>query len=297
MFLLRRKPLAILLLLLLVSCSQKREEIPSTSPTKAPVQLQKDTSSRKASDTTQKNVYEAYKLTGAKSLADLSDSLGKAKMFILFKINRRDLKHLKVGETLAIPNAGDSLMTYSPFPLHLASLDSIRKILIVSRLVQTFAAYENGKLIMWGPTNTGKKSTPTPEGLFHTNWKSKETESTVDDKWVLKWYFNLDSHEGVSLHEYALPGYPVSHSCVRLLSEDAQWIYYWAEQWKVAPDKKTIIENGTPVIIFGDFAYGKTPPWKNLLGNMHAADVSEAEINSAIAKYQPEMKVQPSSPK
>ncbi len=295
MFLLRRKPVIVALLLLLVSCSQKKEENPSTSPTTAPAQLQKDTSSRKASDTTQMNIYNTYKLTGAKSLSDLSDSLGKEKMFILLKINRRDLKHLKEGETLWIPNADDSLMTYAPFPVHLASLDSVRKILIVSRLVQAFGAYENGKLIMWGPTSTGKKSTPTPEGLYHTNWKAKETHSTVDDAWLLKWYFNLESHEGVSLHEYSLPGYPASHSCVRLLSEDAQWIYHWAEQWKVAPDKKTIIENGTPVIIFGDFAYGKTPPWKNVIGDLHAADVSEAEMNSVIAKYQPGMQAQPSA--
>jgi hypothetical protein len=285
---------------ILSSCSKEKEESPKSTPPKvtAPVQkdtvitIPKDTSKKSLSDT---GLYQPYKLTGAQSLSDLSNELGAQKMVILFKINRRDLKHLKVGETLAMPSSDSSEMTYSPFPVSLASLDSVRKILIVSRKVQAFAAYENGKLVKWGPTSTGKKTTPTPEGLYHTNWKSKETHSTVDDAWVLKWYFNLDSKEGISMHEYDLPGYPVSHSCVRLLSEDAEWIFNWAEQWKVASDRKTIKENGTPVIVYGDFAYGKTPPWKKLITNVHATDLTEKELTEMIEKYLPGKKVQLSS--
>ncbi|MFI5263281.1 MAG: L,D-transpeptidase [Candidatus Kapaibacterium sp.] len=279
----------VLLLLLGVfisSCSKEKEEPPRTSPPKAAAPV---TPAPKQKDTTRKvlgnELYKPYKLTGAQSLSALSKEIGKEKMFILYKINRRDLKHLKEGETIAVPNADSNEMTYSPFPDSLVSLDSVRKILIVSRKVQAFAAYEKGKLIKWGPTSTGKKATPTPEGLYHTNWKSKETHSTVDDAWVLKWYFNLDSHEGVSLHEYDLPGYPASHSCIRLLSEDAEWIYNWAEQWKVAPDRKTIVENGTPVIVFGEYAFGKNPPWKKLIANIHSTDISEKELIDAIGTY------------
>ena len=206
-------------------------------------------------------------------------------MLILLKINRRDLKHLKEGETYAVPNSGDNEITYSPFPTHVSLLDSIHRVLLVSRKVQAFAAYENGKLIKWGPTSTGKKSTPTPEGLYHTNWKSKETHSTVDDAWLLKWYFNLDNLEGISMHEYDLPGYPVSHSCVRLLSEDAEWIYNWAEQWKLSPDGKTVAENGTPVIVFGEYGYGKTPPWKKITADPHASEVQPNDLNSVIQRY------------
>ncbi len=288
------------LLTIVSSCSKEKEEPPKTTASKvmAPVQkdtvriIPKDTSKKSLSDT---GLYRSYKLTGAQSLADLSNELGAQKMFILFKINRRDLKHLKEGETITIPNADSNEITYSPFPDSLSLLDSVKKILIVSRRVQAFAAYENGKLVKWGPTSTGKKATPTPEGLYHTNWKSKETHSTVDDAWVLKWYFNLDSHEGVSLHEYDLPGYPASHSCIRLLSEDAEWIYNWAQQWKVAPDRKTILENGTPVIVFGDYSYGKNPPWKKLLADLHATDLSGEELSKAVEKYLIEKKVQLSS--
>jgi hypothetical protein len=289
---LRQWLIYLLFLPIIASCSKEKEEPQKKAVPPARTQPRKDTVKK----TVQENeLYRAYKLTGAQSLVDLSNELGAEKMFILLKINRRDLKHLKEGETIAVPNADDSLMTYSPFPMHLVSLDSVRKALIVSRKVQAFAAYENGILIRWGPTSTGKKSTPTPEGLYHTNWKAKETHSTVDEAWVLKWYFNLDNLEGISLHEYDLPGYPVSHSCVRLLSEDAEWIYYWAEQWKLSPDGKTIAENGTPVIVMGDYAYGKTPPWKKLMKNLHAADLSERELTVVVKKYLPEKKMQLSS--
>ncbi len=272
----------LLFLPIIASCSKEREEPLKKVIPQFVSQPPKDNLKTKAVDT---NLYKSYKLTGAQSLSDLSQELGEKRMFILLKINRRDLKHLKEGETYAIPNSDDSENTYSPYPLHVSALDSIHKIIIVSRRVQAFVAYENGKLIKWGPTSTGKKSTPTPEGLYHTNWKSKETHSTVDDAWLLKWYFNLDNLEGISMHEYDLPGYPVSHSCIRLLSQDAEGIYNWAEQWKLSPDRKTIAENGTPVIVFGEYAYGKTPPWKKLLSDVHAADISETEMNEVIKKY------------
>ena len=259
----------------------------------APPVLKKDTAFKK--DTAAKKdiaatipdtgFYRSYFLSGSKSLSDLSKEIGENKMMLVFKLNRRDLAHLKQGETIVIPNRDDSEMTYSPYPLHIARLDSVKKFLFVSRKIQAFAAYEHGKLVKWGPTSTGKKATPTPEQLFYTNWKSLETHSTVDGAWILKWYFNLDNLEGISLHEYELPGYPASHSCVRLLSEDAQWIYYWAEQWKLSPDRKTVAQNGTPVLVFGDYAYGKTPPWKKLQHDPHATDLSEEDINSFLRKY------------
>jgi hypothetical protein len=281
-----------LLVTIVSSCSKEKEEPPKSPAQGVTTPAQKDTVKKTILEN---SLYKPYKLTGAQSLADLSQELGKEKMFILFKINRRDLKHLKEGETITIPNSDSSEMTYSPFPDSLALLDSVRKILIVSRRVQAFAAYENGRLVKWGPTSTGKKATPTPEGLYHTNWKSKETHSTVDEAWILKWYFNLNSHEGISLHEYDLPGYPASHSCIRLLAEDAEWIYNWAEQWKIASDRRTVTENGTPVIVFGDYAYSKTPLWKKLIGNLHATDLPEKELTGTIGKYLPEKKVQLSS--
>jgi hypothetical protein len=261
----------LILTLFVLSCSEKKEEpkpIPPRKAAQAPATAPKR-------DT---GLYRSYYLSGGKSLTDLLAGLSDTKKLILYKINRRDIKHLKEGDSVVVPNGSDNEMDYSPFPLSLS--DSTLKIIFVDRRIQAFAAYDSGRLVRWGPTSTGKKSTPTPEGLYHTNWKSKETHSTVNGDWVLKWYFNLDNLEGVSLHEYELPGYPASHSCVRLLTEDAFWIYNWADQWKLSPDRSKVDTTGTPVIVYNNYGYGKLPPWKKLSTDPMATTVTDSLLYS-----------------
>jgi hypothetical protein len=104
---------------------------------------------------------------------------------------------------------------------------------------------------------------------------------------VLPWTFNLDNFEGIALHQYDLPGYPASHGCVRLLQEDARWIYNWADQWLLDKGKGKLVAYGTPVLIFGDYPYGKQPPWKRLPDDPDAASVSVAQIEAAMRPYLP----------
>src|SRR5690606_1839885 len=118
----------------------------------------------------------------------------------------------------------------------------------------------------------GRKSSKTPTGLFFTNWKSKRSVSTVDDEWILKWNFNVHNKWGVGFHEYALPGYPASHSCMRLLSEDAQFLYNWADQWILKNDQVQLA-HGTPVIIFGAYPFGEPRPWFKMVADPKALDI------------------------
>ncbi|MCK7523147.1 MAG: L,D-transpeptidase [Ignavibacteriales bacterium] len=132
---------------------------------------------------------------------------------------------------------------------------------------------------------TGKhrqRGDPTPNGLFHTNWKAEETTSTFDDEWKLKWNFNLDNFEGVALHQYEMPGYPASHSCVRLYEKDAEWIYNWADQWIVTADEESILAYGTPVIIFDEYDFDSPKPWKELVNDPEKVKISVGEIEDEI---------------
>ncbi|HEY6403600.1 MAG TPA: L,D-transpeptidase, partial [Blastocatellia bacterium] len=97
----------------------------------------------------------------------------------------------------------------------------------------------------------------------------------------LPWYFNLDNKQGISFHQYDLPGYPASHGCVRLLEEDAAWIYGWADQWKLSADRR-VETQGTPVIVFGKYDYGKQAPWKQLVTDYRAASLTGSELDEAI---------------
>jgi len=200
----------------------------------------------------------------------------------MLKVNRVDRKHLRIGDSLLIPHTGNDPMALAPFPLELESAVNVPKLVLVSRRVQAFGAYENGKLVYWGPTSTGKKSTPTPAGLYHANWKAKEKRSSINQSWILPWCVNLDDNQGIAFHQFDLPGYPASHGCVRLLEEDARWIYDWAEQWILSKADLSIVAYGTPVVIFGDYV---RPVWKSISDDPKSAAISNEEAANAVGQY------------
>jgi lipoprotein-anchoring transpeptidase ErfK/SrfK len=215
----------------------------------------------------------------------LKNKFGEDAALTILKLNRVDrgnlanVKSLIVSDNLTDPNA------VSPFPLELGIVRDLPKLIVVSRKVQAFGAYESGKLVRWGPTSTGKRSTQTPTGLYHANWKSKKTRSTVDSSWILPWVFNLDNFEGIAFHEYELPGYPASHGCVRLLQEDARWLYSWADMWILSVKDRSLLAHGTPVVIFGDYDWKRGAPWKQLNVDPNAAAITETEVEDALNGY------------
>jgi lipoprotein-anchoring transpeptidase ErfK/SrfK len=224
-----------------------------------------------------------YQLTKAKQwLAANKDS---NQLQIVLAVNRTDKAGFTQMDTVIVPTdlAGD-VAYYLPFPLQVPYLEAIDKIIFFSYPTQTFGAYENGILMYTGPTNMGRKKDPTPTGLFYTNWKAEQTTSTFNDEWDLKWNFNIENKEGVGWHQYSLPGYPASHSCLRLQEKDARYLYDWADQW-VLEGKETVLANGTPVIVFGSYNFDAPKPWLQLITNPHALDITEAVIQQQAAPY------------
>ena len=230
--------------------------------------------------------YYFYPVEGLITLQNLNKEFGSERKKIILALNRLDSKNIKRGDSLVVPDTVyNDIMPYSPFPKHVSILDPVKKFMIFSYPIQAFAAYEYGKLVRWGPTSLGKKSTPTPTGLFHTNWKSKKTISTVDSTWILPWAFNLDNFEGVSIHQFDLPGYPASHACCRFLEWDAEWIYYWAEQWITTSDGEDIVAYGTPVIIYGKYDYKNPHLLKNLVDNPKGTFIKGEEMREIIRPF------------
>ncbi|MEO8253118.1 MAG: L,D-transpeptidase family protein, partial [Flavobacterium sp.] len=82
---------------------------------------------------------------------------------------------------------------------------------------------------------------------------------------------------GVGFHQYSLPGYPASHSCLRLQEKDAKKLYVWADQWELE-DKETVKVKGTPVIVFGAYPFGETKPWYQLVKDPNSLSISDSEI-------------------
>jgi lipoprotein-anchoring transpeptidase ErfK/SrfK len=207
---------------------------------------------------------------------------------IIAATNRLDVNKIRVKSALVIP---DTLlldfMQYSPFPEVLPNAETIPKFILINQRIQLFAAYENGKIVQFGPVSTGRKSKQTPNKLYYTNFKAKKKRSTVDGDWIMPWYFNISNFGGIGMHQYALPGYPASHSCIRMYEENAFWVYNWADQWVLSEDKTTVAKLGTPVLIFGNYDFEQTSPWKLLPQQPNSIDLTTDEqetIQNTIAE-------------
>ena len=225
-----------------------------------------------------------YKIDSLKTTVELDSFKSRfsdAQQKVIYSLNRIEARRLRVGKNVVIPDTlFDDIFNYSPFPKQLQLLSDIPKTVLISQRVQGIALYENGKLIKWGPVSSGKKSTPTPNGLHYGNFKAREKVSTVDDAWLLPFYFNFMNFEGVGVHQYELPGYPASHACVRLDMADAKYIYDWAQQWELTSNGKYIHKNGTPFMVYGEYDYDAPAPWLQLATNSKSNEILESELKT-----------------
>lgn len=231
--------------------------------------------------------YSYWPIKNSDSLRKLFyNTFTKEQQYTIAALNRIDTDHIKKRDTLIVPNAFKSaFIDYSPFPRSLDNLTNVPKIIIFSYPIQAYGVYEKGNLVKWGPTNMGKKASQTPRGLFFTNWKGRKVRSTVDDEWILNWNFNISNNGGVGWHQYELPGYPASHSCLRLLDADAQWLYNWADQWVISEDKKAVKVKGTPVIVYGDYNFGSKGIWHQLVVNPSITNLSKNKLEELVEPH------------
>ncbi|WP_052252136.1 L,D-transpeptidase [Kaistella solincola] len=215
-----------------------------------------------------------------------TEKFSKDEQYLILALNRLDTKNKWRADTLSIPDKFDkTLMIYSPFPRTLEILKKVDKMVLFSYPIQAYALYEFGNLIKWGPTSLGKKTAQTKRGLMFANWKKELAISTVDSEWKLPYNFNIHNLLGIGWHEYDLPGFPASHSCLRLLREDAKFLYKWADTWRLTDNGETVKTNGTPVIVFGDYAWGKRKPWKYLKNEPKLTDISAEELTEIIEPH------------
>lgn len=215
----------------------------------------------------------------------LTTTNDSAKIWIVLAVNRTDRANIVKMDSIVVPKdlSGD-IAYYLPFPFAVSALAKVSKIIFFSYATQSFATYEYGCLIRTGPTNMGRRADKTPTGLFFTNWKAVKTTSTFNDEWDLKWNFNVANKLGVGWHQYELPGYPASHSCLRLQERDAEYLYDWADEW-VLEDRQTVKLKGTPVIIFGSYDFDAPKPWYQLVKKPKALNLSEAKIEKEVKPF------------
>lgn len=236
--------------------------------------------------------YKVDSLETRESIDSLVNRYNDEELKTILAINRVEKNKLRPNRPIIIPEcAAEEFNNYSPFPENLQELQCVPKTVLINRRVQAFGLYEHGELIKWGPVSTGKSSTQTPTGLNYGNYKAKRKVSTVDASWILPYYFNFMNFEGVGVHQYALPGYPASHGCVRLYMDDAKYIFDWANMWEL--ENSSIEANGTPFMVFGKYDYSANKPWLDLTQNMKANDLTQEELDTIreyVSDYQEDPK-------
>jgi hypothetical protein len=227
--------------------------------------------------------YKSITLVSDKPGKEVSDAVGFKNLDTVLSLNRIDQRHFQKGMIIVYPSSYDDYFALSSFPRNIPELSTVPKMMFIAQKEQEFGAYEYGELVRFGGLSSGKKSTPTTSKLFYANWKGKEVISTVDEDWIMKWNVNIANQDGIGIHEYDLPGYPASHSCVRLSAKDALWFYDWVDNWILSPEpEEELLAHGTPVLIFGDYAFGQTAPWKKLSEEPNATKISLESIQEKI---------------
>jgi hypothetical protein len=173
---------------------------------------------------------------------------------LLEKLNRADRRHLSRLPGLIVPDRWDlDELEYSPLPAFSSWAAESDKALVVDLAGQIFGAYESGHLVRWGPVSSGTKANPTPAGLFFLEWRALQRRSSINQDWLMRWYFNFQARRGLALHQHPLPGRPASHACIRLLERDAIWLYRWGEVGGQG--------RGTPVLVIGRYDFSSPRPW------------------------------------
>lgn len=212
-----------------------------------------------------KAVYDSIRRTFAKTPATMVNYRA------LTLLNRKDMYFMRIGDTIVMPDTiMEDLRAYSLFPQYYEGASSIPKIIMLSNTWQAYACYEYGELIRFVAVNAGEERKPTFPGRYAVNWKSKLRLSSLDSTWKLPFTVNFHQHAGSAFHQFEMPGRPVSHSCVRQLLGDAEWLFKWVKTAKYdSVTKRPIPFTGTPVIIIDifDFNRRRGGPWMDLTSN------------------------------
>jgi hypothetical protein len=198
---------------------------------------------------------------------------GRERAKLVELLNRRLITTMAVGDTIILPTHYElDFRAYSPFPHFYAGGAEFDKLFIIDKSVQAWGAYEYGNLVRWGIVNTGSEDNRTPNGRFNFNWKTEfrvSSHSPPGEPWEMYWVFNIHLERGIHIHQYEMPtGGPISRGCVRLINDDAIWIYNWATPWTTTNGHDfssigaRLIRQGTTVLVIGDDPVGYPHPFE-----------------------------------
>lgn len=172
-------------------------------------------------------LYDCYKVKKGETWESLFPD-AENRSFVK-KINRMNIQ-VRPGLVIAIPKdrniTSEEFLKYSPLPQN--SDTNGEELVKVDLSDFAWAAYDpDGTLVKWGPISGGK-SYSTIKGTF--TFYRKQGSGCVSSKYPIPrggapMPFCMHFKGGYAMHgSPSVPGYHASHGCVRLFTDDAQWL-------------------------------------------------------------------------
>jgi lipoprotein-anchoring transpeptidase ErfK/SrfK len=132
------------------------------------------------------------------------------------------------GQELIIPADGEYQVAPENAP---SAPTNSGKAIVVSTDDQRIYAYENGQLVHSHLVSTGRQLTPTVRGDYNIYVKYEATDMRGADYYLPNVPYTMYFYQGYGIHGtywHNSFGRPMSHGCVNLPIEEAQWFFNWA---------------------------------------------------------------------
>jgi lipoprotein-anchoring transpeptidase ErfK/SrfK len=152
--------------------------------------------------------------------------------------NLENADFIYAGQVLIIPAAGVYEPTQEDAP---PAPTGSGKSIVVSTDTQRIYAYENGQLVRSHLVSTGLSATPTVKGDYKVYVKYEADDMSGPDYFLPQVPYTMYFYQGYAIHGtywHNAFGRPMSHGCVNLPTDEAQWFFNFAEV-------------GTPVRVIG----------------------------------------------
>lgn len=140
-----------------------------------------------------------------------------------------DANFIYPGQELIIPAAGIYTPDNSDAP---AAPLAQGKSIVVDTSRQRIYAYENGTLVRSHLTSTGRPETPTVLGDYRIYVKYVKDDMSGPDYFLPDVPYTMYFYQGYGIHGtywHNSFGRQMSHGCVNLPVEEAEWFFNWAE--------------------------------------------------------------------
>jgi lipoprotein-anchoring transpeptidase ErfK/SrfK len=110
-------------------------------------------------------------------------------------------------------------------PERISSISQLPQFMLIDVGQQCLGLYAYGRLIYQFPISSGRNGTPTRKFVIsskeHDHYSSK-----YDNAWMP---YSLRLFGDYFIHGGILPSYAASHGCVRMIYENAVFVYNWAK--------------------------------------------------------------------